>query len=225
MGYGKYWRMVARLAFCEALKDTRLDSLPSALASLLAQSVLAIVIWFFSGHAFPPGTLLNRALTAALPFCALPVAFLIRLTTVPPKLWREQLTDREESAREAAAELDKLKKGATTTARRQAFKDALAIKMRSAKDLLKTPGITIPNAPDADARAWVHSTHKLILTALGDGEAELFLSDAGYTFYSSDGPIVSLIKGRLRRIGDLMHRVDALEIKPEFDPKDLALEI
>jgi hypothetical protein len=220
MGYRQYWRMVARRAFCDALKDTRLDSLPSALASLLAQGVGAIGIWFLSGHAFPPGALLNRALTAALPFCTLPVVFLIRLTTVPPKLWAEQLADQEESAREAAAELDRLKNGATTTARRQAFKDALAVKLRSAKDLLKTPGITIPNAPDADARAWGHSTHNLILTALGDGEAELFLSDAGYTFYSSDGPIASFIKGRLRRIGELMPRVDALEIKREFDPKD-----
>jgi hypothetical protein len=44
----------------------------------------------------------------------------------------------------------------------------------------------------------------------GEGEAQLFLSDAGFTFFSGTGRIRNLVDGRLRRLGSLLERTNGL---------------
>ena len=62
---------------------------------------------------------------------------------------------------------------------------------------------------ELSARKWVTEVHDLIKHEFGDGEANLFLSDAGYTFFVSDkrGRINVWLEGRIRRLTDLIRRV------------------
>jgi hypothetical protein len=68
------------------------------------------------------------------------------------------------------------------------------------------------------AEQWVTNAHDFINAAFGSGEVTLFLSDAGYTFYSSNGMVGNLIKGRIRRLNELLIRVHSLDIDKDFDP-------
>jgi hypothetical protein len=68
------------------------------------------------------------------------------------------------------------------------------------------------------AEKWVTATRNFILAALGSGEATLLLSDSGYVFYSSDGRVGNWIQGRLRRLTELLARVETLDIEKDFDP-------
>jgi hypothetical protein len=73
------------------------------------------------------------------------------------------------------------------------------------------------------AEEWVTYVHNFIASALGEGEAALFLSDAGYTFYASqhDTRVKIWIEGRLRRLADMIARIDVLTIKPTFDHRSV----
>ena len=65
-------------------------------------------------------------------------------------------------------------------------------------------------------------TKTMIAAAYGDGEAFRFLNDSGYTFLSGrppKGPLRNWIDGRMRRINELLPRVDTLTVRKDFDPK------
>ena len=58
------------------------------------------------------------------------------------------------------------------------------------------------------ADVWVTETHEFIRDTFGAGEAALFLSDAGFTFLSGDGPVRNWVRGRLQRLASLIERSD-----------------
>jgi hypothetical protein len=68
------------------------------------------------------------------------------------------------------------------------------------------------------AEAWVTETQRFVSAAFGSGEATLLLNDVGYTFYSSGGLVGNWVNGRIRRLNELISRVDGLAIDREFDP-------
>jgi hypothetical protein len=113
-------------------------------------------------------------------------------------------------------ERDDLRKGRTTSERRAALKDALAAADESGHRLYA-------NEPSVgDAEQWVTRTHNLMEAAYGKGEARLFLSDAGYTFMASQHSTRQglWVQGRLRRLAELMARVDSLDLRPDFDHQE-----
>jgi hypothetical protein len=72
------------------------------------------------------------------------------------------------------------------------------------------------------ASEWVTHTRDLIAAAYGDGEASLFLDSSGYTFWSDSGnpqksKIQNWIDGRMRRLGELLRRIDSLTVRSDFD--------
>lgn len=67
------------------------------------------------------------------------------------------------------------------------------------------------------AEVWVTDTHRFVIAAFGSGEATLLLNDAGYTFYGG-GRVGNWVNGRIRRLNELMSRVDSLDIDRDFDP-------
>ena len=60
------------------------------------------------------------------------------------------------------------------------------------------------------AQEWVTKVHNKIESVFGVGEAKLFLSDSGYTFYSASGKVKNWVDGRLRRLANLIERADSL---------------
>ena len=68
------------------------------------------------------------------------------------------------------------------------------------------------------AEEWATHTRNLIAAAYGDGEAFLLLDDSGYTFFSSNGLTRNWLDGRMRRIGELLRRIDSLTVRSDFDP-------
>jgi hypothetical protein len=60
------------------------------------------------------------------------------------------------------------------------------------------------------AEEWATETRELITKALGTGEATLFLSDSGYTFFSGPGRVKNWVDGRLRRLGELIRSLDTI---------------
>jgi hypothetical protein len=71
-----------------------------------------------------------------------------------------------------------------------------------------------------EAEEWGTRTHNLIEAALGRGEAQLFLSNAGYTFLSGGKTEQQIwIEGRLRRLAELQARVHEMKIRSSFNPQ------
>jgi hypothetical protein len=69
--------------------------------------------------------------------------------------------------------------------------------------------------------AWATRLHSLISAAFGAGEADLFLNSSGYVFYGDGSPesqARNYVDGRLRRLTDLLTRVDRLAISANFAP-------
>jgi hypothetical protein len=73
-----------------------------------------------------------------------------------------------------------------------------------------------------DAEAWATNTDHLIDDAYGQGEAELFVNNAGISMYSTPGHpsgfTKSWMSARIQRLNELMPRVDTVSMLPNFDP-------
>jgi hypothetical protein len=67
------------------------------------------------------------------------------------------------------------------------------------------------------ASEWVTETHDFVKEVFGEGEANLFLSDVGLTFFSGPGPTKNWVEGRLRRLASLIERADSLTMQPRND--------
>jgi hypothetical protein len=69
----------------------------------------------------------------------------------------------------------------------------------------------LPNSPENEALAqeWRVRAYNLILNGLGLGEANLFISDAGYVFHVSNQTLRNsvLLEGRIRRLSELVSRL------------------
>lgn len=108
-------------------------------------------------------------------------------------------------------------------------------KRASVKDLLGTAyanGSYLVNN-EGDIEGWVATTRNLIEAAFSKSEAQLFLSNRGYTLENVEGVTsansghrffntdVFWIEARLKRLEDLIFRADSLNIRPGFDPQEL----
>lgn len=127
--------------------------------------------------------------------------------------------------RAAVAEHELAATKATSVIQRQKnvlVKNLLGKEIESGQDLLRDQSDKPDDQANKDAIAWGKKTHDLIEAAYGDGEATLFMSDAGYTFYtdsSTKTTIRNWIIGRLRRLSELIPRTDQLTVSDDFDRK------
>lgn len=103
-----YWKQVFKRAAREAAKDLKLDTWAAAVIALIAQGIVSAGIWIALGHTMPAGTLWTRILTAAAPFLTFPIAFLIRFSTVPPKMAQESEKELARFAEKEAGNLHQL---------------------------------------------------------------------------------------------------------------------
>ena len=117
-----------------------------------------------------------------------------------------------EAFQEVEGERDLLRRGRTTREKRIALKDALGDAIEKGQELHASDPTT------EDAEKWVNDTAVLIWAALGDGEVHLFANAPGVTLHS--GGNESRHRGRLHRLGQLIARVDGMELRPDFDPEE-----
>lgn len=80
------------------------------------------------------------------------------------------------------------------------------------------------NAYINEGSAWIAKVSDLINRAYGQGEVDIFKSDAGIVIYGTPGhPNVrtrSEIVARAQRLNDLIQRVDTISMLPGFDPRN-----
>jgi hypothetical protein len=202
-----YWGRVFVRAVHEAAKNAKLDTWANALTVISTQLLISAIIWIAYGYALPNGTLMMRVLTTITPFLIFPIAFIVRFFVVP-----------SEMAREDAVRLAFLEDGRKEKERRKVVKDIIGSCIEEGEEIFGHPNTKRGDAMQDAAEQWVTKTHNFISTAFCSGEATLFLSDAGYTIYSSDGVVGNWIKGRLRRLNELLVRTDSIDINIDFDP-------
>ena len=80
--FGKYWGAVAKRAAKEAGKDVRLDG-PAAIITVIATQTVVAAGLFFALGKWTDTNVWTRVFSAAVPFILYPVAFLIRMASVP----------------------------------------------------------------------------------------------------------------------------------------------
>jgi hypothetical protein len=201
-----YWNRVFRRAVREAAKEAKLDTLANAMIALCVPILISLIIWVALGYALPNGTLWARVLATATPFLILSIAMVVRFFAIPAQMARED----EATINSFTAALD-------SRERKKVIKDIIGSYMQAGNRLLSL-GTRDDLSRMEPAEKWVTITQDFINAAFGSSEATLFLSDVGYTFYSSDGKVGNWIKGRLRRLEELLKRVDILDIEQDFDP-------
>jgi hypothetical protein len=139
-------------------------------------------------------------------------AFLALATTVPIlgyAWYRAAVTERDSATQHADAVAQKLKQNRV--------KDLVGKALDAGKSIYVDNNLTEEQRKQK-ASEWGTHTRDLIAAAYGDGEAFLFLDDSGYTFFSSSGPTRNWIDGRMRRIGELLRRIDSLTVRSDFEP-------
>jgi hypothetical protein len=164
--------------------------------------VSVILLW---GTVLTQTALWTRIVAVVAPFVVFPIAFLVKLLTVPAAL-----------SREAGLRLEALHVESDARARRQAIKGVVGRFIRSGNDMLSTKSNDDETLREP-AVNWVTAVRDFVVAAFGTGEAELALSDAGYTFFGG-GKYENWIRGRLRRLQELMARADSIEPDGKFDP-------
>jgi hypothetical protein len=93
-----------------------------------------------------------------------------------------------------------------TAGRRLDLKAQLGAAIREGQSLITA-------LDDLAVEAWVEKTEAVIRDALGDGEVAQFRSDAGYVFYSGSGLVRNSVQGRLRRLTELIERLDTITLR------------
>jgi hypothetical protein len=123
---------------------------------------------------------------------------------------------REAQERAASAETSPQNRAARTLDARQrmALKEKLGAALAEGEALYG-------RGVKEEAEAWATKTQKTITQGLGAAEAALFLSDAGYTFYSGSGPVKNWLQGRLQRLTELLARLDTVPLRDDFDPNPI----
>lgn len=92
-------------------------------------------------------------------------------------------------------------------------RDALRAGIKAALGKAQDRGeYLLPLNDKTEAENWVKMTHSLIENAFGAAEATVFLSDAGFTFFSANGRVKNWIGGRLNRLVSLIQRCDTIPL-------------
>jgi hypothetical protein len=98
----------------------------------------------------------------------------------------------------------------------RAFRDALGRALAAGEKVLAA------NPDETKARAWGQSVYNLILSGLGESEAQLFLSnhDLGVAYASQKDTSGTLfMRRRLQRLARLLDRAYAQHVGVDFSPK------
>src|ERR1700730_9237068 len=202
-----YWGRIFVHAVREAAKYTKLDTLANAVTTVVVQIVVSIIVWISFDYVWPTGALMTRALATVTPFLAFPVAFVIQFIVAP-----------SEMAKRDAIRLALLEDDLKAKERRKAVKDIIGRHIDEGNKIFWHPAIKQGDGMKEATELWATTAHNFINATLGSGEAKLFLSDAGYAFFNSNGEVGNWIIGRLRRLAELLPRIDALKIDKDFDP-------
>jgi hypothetical protein len=145
-------------------------------------------------------------------------AFLALATTVPilGYAWfRAAITESDSATQHTDAVAQKLKANRV--------KDLIGKALDTGKAIFVDTNLS-DEQREKKASDWGTRTRDLIAAAYGDGEAFLLLDDSGYTFFSDAGNpnrsrIRNWIDGRMRRIGELLRRIDSLTVRSDFEPE------
>jgi hypothetical protein len=117
-------------------------------------------------------------------------------------------------------EKTRLEERLTTEEKRRATLDLLGGYHAKGQKLLHDhPRVEeIPEATVEEISEWREGVYRLIRAAYGSGRAEIFLSgkDPDYT--------EEWLQERLARLVRLMEQTSELELRPDFDPEDFALQ-
>jgi hypothetical protein len=116
-------------------------------------------------------------------------------------------------AKEDAEKIAQLAANLASNRKRIAIKNRLGEFIEATKPFY---GDTPPGREEAVQ--WRDGARDYIAKAFGEGEAALFLSDSGYPVLGSStkGDMRNFINGRVRRLTELITRVDSLPIKDGF---------
>jgi hypothetical protein len=145
------------------------------------------------------------------------LAAFIALAAAVPTLgyawWRAAVAEQDSATQHADQAAQMLKK--------DRVKDLLGKALDTGKTIFGDTNLT-DEQREQKASEWVTHTRDLIAAAYGDGEASLFLDSSGYTFWSDSGnpqksKIQNWIDGRMRRLGELLRRIDSLTVRSDFD--------
>lgn len=195
----RYWRMVLNRAGSEA-RDSLRENLTVSIVAFAAAVVLASALL---GQALDLSVTVTTALIAALAACVFVVgSTAVHMFTIPATLDRERRGERDRAMAEAA----ELKKRSDHSM----VKFLLGVHLSQARFL----------ANESDFRAWERTAAMFIGQAFGHGEAALFKSAHGMTFYGDGSPASRLriaVDARCRRLQELIQRATSLQIEPEYD--------
>jgi hypothetical protein len=197
-----YWRKVVARAAREAASEVKLLPWTSGVIVMGSQVLVSVILLW--GTVVTQAALWTRVVAVVAPFVAFPIAFFIKLLTVPAALNRE-----------AELRLEALHVESDARVRKRAIKGMVGRFLRSGNEILRTKSKD-DEALREPAVIWVTSVRDFLAAAFGSGEAELALSDAGYTFLGG-GKYENWIIGRLRRLQELMARADSMEPDGKFD--------
>ena len=200
-----YWRTIFSRAWRDTRRATKTDTVEAIVVLLLGQVVLWALIWYLTDEA----TLWVRIATAATPFAVAVLIFGIKLVAAPKVL-----------AEETEQTLSVLRRRADQKDRKRAAKDALGAFMNEGNNLFRD---SRERDVETEALEWATRCRDLIRETFGSGEAALFLDDSGYTFFSGSGRMHNFILGRMRRLGELIPRVDQMDLRADIEtpPPDL----
>lgn len=194
-----YWRTIFSRAWRDTRRATKTDTVEAIFVLLLGQVVLGALIWYLTDEA----TLWVRIATAATPFAVAPLIFVIKLIAAPKVL-----------AEETEQTLLVLRRRADQKDRKGAAKDALGAFMNEGNNLFRD---SRERDVETEALEWATRCRDFIRETFGSGEAALFLDDSGYTFFSGSGRMRNFILGRMRRLGELIPRVDQMDLRADIE--------
>lgn len=195
----RYWRTIFSRAWRDTRRATKTDTVETIVVGLLGQVVLAALLWYLTDEA----TLWVRIATAATPFAVAPLIFVIKLIAAPKVL-----------AEETEQTLSALRRRADQKDRKGAAKDALGAFMNEGNNLFRD---SRERDVETEALEWATRCRDFIRETFGSGEAALFLDDSGYTFFSGSGRMRNFILGRMRRLGELIPRVDQMDLRADIE--------
>jgi len=200
-----YWRTIFSRAWRDTRRATKTDTVEAIVVLLLVQVVLGALIWLLTDEV----TLWVRIATFATPFAVAVLIFVIKLVAAPKEL-----------AEETDQTLSVLRRRADQKDRKRAAKDALGAFMNEGNNLFRD---SRERDVETEALEWATRCRDLIRETFGSGEAALFLDDSGYTFYGGTGRMRIFIDGRMRRLGELIPRVDQMDLRADIEtpPPDL----
>jgi len=200
-----YWRTIFSRAWRDTRRATKTDTVEAIVVLVLSQLVLFSLIWYLTDE----DTLWVRIATFATPFAVAVLIFGIKLVAAPKVL-----------AEETEQTLSVLRRRADQKDRKGAAKDALGAFMNEGNNLFRD---SRERDVETEVLEWATRCRDFIRETFGSGESALFLDDSGYTFFSGTGRMRNFIHGRMRRLGELIPRVDQMDLRADIEtpPPDL----